>query len=83
MPLFTLGVLGFLLAIFAWLTAGGRGGTVMLYVAATGLSLGTFGTHNDTALALLASDAAGGAAARATQRSSPARRAASSPWRRR
>ena len=65
MPLFTLGVLGFLFAVFAWLTADGRGGTVMLYVAATGLSLGTFGIHNDTALALLASDAAGGSAARA------------------
>jgi len=54
MPLFALGVVGFLLAIVAWLAAGGRGSTAMLYVAATGLSLGTFGTHNDTALALLA-----------------------------
>ena len=60
MPLFALGAIGFAAAIAAWLGGDlfaqpGRGSTVMLYVAATGLSLGTFGTHNDTALALLTS----------------------------
>lgn len=51
MPMFTLGALGLLAALYAWLAAAGTGGGVMLYLGATGLSLGTFGTHNDTALA--------------------------------
>lgn len=50
-PLFWLGALGLIAALTLWL--GGRvpGACVMLYVASTGLSLATFGTHNDTALA--------------------------------
>ncbi|MED5370511.1 MAG: hypothetical protein VX899_05845 [Myxococcota bacterium] len=52
-PLFWLGVLGILTALYARFAAEGAWGGVMLYVAATGLSLGTFGLHNDTALAML------------------------------
>ncbi len=51
MPLFALGAAGLLAALYAWATAGGTGGGVALYLGATGLSLGTFGTHSDTALA--------------------------------
>ncbi len=51
MPLFMLGALGILASLYGWLAAGGPGSGVMLYVGATGLSLGVFGTHNDTALA--------------------------------
>ena len=50
--LFVLGGLGLLCAVAAVLTTDLRAGTILLYVGATGLSLGTFGTHSDTALAL-------------------------------
>ncbi|MCK6525919.1 hypothetical protein L6R49_31330 [Myxococcota bacterium] len=44
---------GLALAVGLWVTGGATGGLVMLGVATTGLSLGTFGLHNDTALALM------------------------------
>jgi len=53
MPLFAAGVAGFACAVFAWVSGDIAGSSVMLYVGATGLSLGTFGAHNDTALALM------------------------------
>lgn len=49
---FVIAALGLVLALGLWLTGRGTGGLVMLAVATTGLSLGTFGLHNDTALAL-------------------------------
>lgn len=51
-PLFALGALGFVTAIAAVAMTDLRAGTILLYMGATGFSLGTFGTHNDTALAL-------------------------------
>jgi len=53
MPLFAAGAAGFAYALFAWLTGGAPGNSVMLYMGATGLSLGTFGSHNDTAIAYM------------------------------
>jgi hypothetical protein len=50
---FMIAALGLLLAIGLWVTDAATGGLVMLGVATTGLSLGTFGLHNDTALALM------------------------------
>ncbi|MFT5587086.1 MAG: hypothetical protein ACI9VR_004694 [Cognaticolwellia sp.] len=52
-PLFWLGAMGICAALAAKLGANGSWGGVMLYVGATGLSLGSFGLNNDTALALL------------------------------
>jgi hypothetical protein len=52
-PLFWLGAAGICAALVAKLAAEGSWGGVMLYVAATGLSIGSFGLNNDTALALL------------------------------
>lgn len=51
-PLFWLGALGLLTALGGWLTGRSGFGPVALYMAATGLSLGSFGVNNDTALAL-------------------------------
>lgn len=51
-PLFFLGALGIVAAIGAVAMTDLRAGTILLYMGATGFSLGTFGTHNDTALAL-------------------------------
>jgi hypothetical protein len=51
-PLFALGAIGVVCAIAAVAMTDLRLGTILLYVGATGFSLGTFGTHNDTALAL-------------------------------
>lgn len=55
-----IGALAFMIAAVAlalcvglWVTGAATGGLVMLGVATTGLSLGTFGLHNDTALALM------------------------------
>ena len=53
MPLFVAGATGFAYALFTWITGDTPGGAVMLYMGATGLSLGTFGTHNDTAIAYM------------------------------
>ena len=50
---FGVAALGLVLAIGLWVTGAATGGLVMLGVATTGLSLGTFGLHNDTALALM------------------------------
>lgn len=50
-PLFALGILGLLGAIALVVTSDLRWTTILLYVGATGFSLGTFGTHNDTGLA--------------------------------
>ncbi len=52
-PLFWLGVAGVCAALTATFAAEGSWGGVMLYLGATGLSLGSFGLNNDTALALL------------------------------
>lgn len=52
-PLFWLGVSGICAALAAKFAADGSWGGVMLYLGATGLSLGSFGLNNDTALALL------------------------------
>ena len=52
-PLFWLGCAGICAAIAAKLGAEGSWGGVMLYLGATGLSLGSFGLNNDTAIALL------------------------------
>ncbi len=52
-PLFGLGLLGLLGAVGLALVADGQWSAAMLYLGATGLSLATFGTHNDTALALM------------------------------
>lgn len=49
--LFGLGLLGLLGAIAGVVLTDLRWTTILLYVGATGFSLGTFGTHNDTALA--------------------------------
>ena len=53
MPLFVLGLLGILAALGLWLSGSGKGGWVLLYVASTGLSLATFGSNNDTAIAYM------------------------------
>lgn len=50
---FGIAALGLVLAIGLWVSGAATGGLVMLGVATTGLSLGTFGLHNDTALALM------------------------------
>lgn len=50
-PLFCFGLLGLASAIGLAATTEAPWRGVMLYVATTGLSLATFGTHNDTALA--------------------------------
>ncbi len=50
-PLFWLGAIGLCSGLVLWLTGRAPGAVVLLYIAATGLSLATFGTHNDTALA--------------------------------
>ena len=51
-PLFFLGIVGLVGAIALVATTDLRWTTILLYVGATGLSLGTFGTHNDTGLAM-------------------------------
>lgn len=51
MGLFGLGLIGLIAAIAAVATTDLVWTTILLYVGATGFSLGTFGTHNDTALA--------------------------------
>ncbi|HJN76752.1 MAG TPA: hypothetical protein QGF58_22675 [Myxococcota bacterium] len=51
-PLFFLGIVGFVGAVALVATTDLRWTTILLYVGATGLSLGTFGTHNDTGLAM-------------------------------
>ncbi len=50
-PLFGIGALGLLASLALWFADLAPGACVMLYIASTGLSLATFGTHNDTALA--------------------------------
>ena len=50
---FVIATIGLLLSVGLWVTGAAPGGLVMLGVATTGLSLGTFGLHNDTALALM------------------------------
>lgn len=52
-PMFAIGALGIVAAIAAWVGADGGWRNLGLYIAATGFSLGTFGIHNDTALALM------------------------------
>ena len=52
-PLFWLGLAGICAALAAKLAAQGSWGGVMLYLGATGLSLGSFGLNNDTAIALM------------------------------
>ena len=51
MALFGLGLVGLVSAVAAVATTDLRWTTILLYVGATGFSLGTFGTHSDTALA--------------------------------
>lgn len=51
-PLFGFGLLGLVTALGLILTRDAAWSGMMLYIAASGLSLATFGTHNDTALAL-------------------------------
>ncbi len=50
-PLFWGGALGFVASLALWIGGTAPFACVMLYIASTGLSLATFGTHNDTALA--------------------------------
>jgi len=50
-PMFWLGALGLVASLGLWIGGMAPGACVMLYIASTGLSLATFGTHNDTALA--------------------------------
>jgi hypothetical protein len=50
-PLFWVGACGLLATLGLWIAGMVPGACVMLYVASTGLSLATFGTHNDSALA--------------------------------
>lgn len=52
-PLLAIGLLGVITAIGLAVAADGRWSALMLYVGASGLSLATFGTHNDTAIALM------------------------------
>ncbi len=52
-PMFCLGAVGIVTALGLWLGGDGKGGWVLLYIGATGLSLATFGTHNDTAIAYM------------------------------
>lgn len=52
-PLLAIGLLGVLAAVGFAVAADGRWSTMMLYIGASGLSLATFGTHNDTAIALM------------------------------
>jgi len=52
-PLLAIGLLGVIAAIGLAVAADGRWSALMLYVGASGLSLATFGTHNDTAIALM------------------------------
>ncbi|MCB9758322.1 MAG: hypothetical protein H6739_00640 [Alphaproteobacteria bacterium] len=51
-PLFGLGLLGLVGAAMLGVTTEAGWDGVMLYIATSGLSLATFGTHNDTALAM-------------------------------
>jgi len=51
-PLFFLGIAGLVGAVALVATADLRWTTILLYLGATGFSLGTFGTHNDTGLAM-------------------------------
>ncbi|MCP4809437.1 MAG: hypothetical protein GY913_18665 [Proteobacteria bacterium] len=51
MALFGLGLVGLISTIAAVAITDLRWTTILLYVGATGFSLGTFGTHSDTALA--------------------------------
>lgn len=51
-PMFWVGAAGLVLALLAWVSGRVGFGAVGLYMAATGLSLGSFGVNNDTALAL-------------------------------
>ncbi len=53
MPLFLGGALGLAGGLIAWGSGSVPGGVPLLYLGATGLSLGTFGTHNDTAIAAM------------------------------
>ncbi len=53
MPLFFGGALGLVYGLVGWLGGSLPGGVPLLYLGATGLSLGTFGIHNDTALAAM------------------------------
>jgi len=53
-PLLALGALGLVAALALAIEGSGRWSAAMLYVGASGLSLAVFGTHNDTALALMA-----------------------------
>ena len=50
-PMFGIGALGLVASLGLWVADIAPGACVMLYIASTGLSLATFGTHNDTALA--------------------------------
>ena len=50
-PLFWLGACGLIASLALWIGGQVPGAAVLLYIAATGLSLATFGTHNDTSLA--------------------------------
>ena len=53
-PMLTIGLLGVVAALGMAVAADGRWSALMLYIGASGLSLATFGTHNDTAIALMA-----------------------------
>ena len=53
MPLFLGGALGLVGGLVGWITGALPGAVPLLYLGATGLSLGTFGIHNDTALAAM------------------------------
>ncbi len=58
-PLLALGLLGLLAALALAIEGSGRWSSAMLYLGASGLSLAVFGTHNDTALALMARQPSG------------------------